>query len=195
MNNEDTNGCCKRASLHKPHVEIVSRPDMLAMKYAAWVTRGKTEDQLSMIESEPSRVFLERMLEVKHSPIRCLSYMIIMYDVPYYVSVHYSRHKIGVEHFVKSQRPNIDRSIARQGALVTHAMYLNVDALCTILSRRLCTKADKHTQELAQKIREAFVKEDELYDYYLPRPCRCCVNCCIQKCLSDAEESDLARRV
>ena len=47
---------------------------------------------------------LYKMYKSEHSPIRTQMFWIEMEDIPTFVSVHLVRHKIGVEHFVKSNR-------------------------------------------------------------------------------------------
>ena len=91
----------------------------------------------------------DRMLKCKHSPIRTLMFTIQM-CIPYYVSNHFVRHKIGVEHYVQSQRndrqSNYDRELAPQGEMVYHIMEINAEQLMFMASRRLCGKADKTTR-------------------------------------------------
>ena len=52
---------------------------------------------------EVSSEFKRKMLMSEHSPIRCLQFRIRLV-IPYWVSVHLVRHKLGVEHFVSTQR-------------------------------------------------------------------------------------------
>ena len=90
-----------------------------------------------------------RMLKCKHSPIRTLMFTIRM-TIPYYVSTHFVRHKIGVEHYVQSQRndrqTNYDRETAPQSAMVSHVMEINAEQLMFMANRRLCGMADKTTR-------------------------------------------------
>lgn len=57
-----------------------------------------------------SSSFKRRILLAEHSPIRCLQFRIRLENLPYWVSVHLVRHKIGVEHFVTTQRDDRDVS-------------------------------------------------------------------------------------
>lgn len=90
-----------------------------------------------------------KILKSQHSPIRTLMFTIRM-TIPYYVSTHLVRHKIGVEHFVQSQRndrqANYDREVAPQGAMVSHVMDINAEQLMFMANRRLCGMADKTTR-------------------------------------------------
>ena len=52
---------------------------------------------------EPSSEWKRRMLLARHSPIQAVFYRIRMDGIPYWVSVHLVRHKVGVDHFVRSQ--------------------------------------------------------------------------------------------
>jgi hypothetical protein len=83
-------------------------------------------------------------------------------EIPYWVSVHYVRHKIGVEHFVQSQRNDrqlkYDRNTAPQGQTVSHIMYLNAEALITISHKRLCNQASAETREVMKIIRDKVVE-------------------------------------
>ena len=92
-----------------------------------------------------------------------------MRAIPYYVSVHLLRHKVGVEHFVRSQRPtsmnpvDCDRRQASQDALVDHTMILNPQALIAISRKRLCNKADVVTQNIWRQVRDEIAGDDNLY--------------------------------
>ena len=133
-------------------VEILSYPDDASWwhcKELALSTEGKT------IKNPPDERWKRKALLSRHSIIRCLMFDIKL-RIPYYVSVHFSRHKIGVEHFVTSQRndrqSNFDRLAARQDNMVTHRMVLNAEALMQMANMRLCNKADGATRKVMQKI-------------------------------------------
>lgn len=99
-----------------------------------------------------------RLLRSEHSPIRKLLFSWRWEDLPYWVSVHFVRHKIGIEHFVKTQRSDrtgIDRSALPQGALVTHECSANAQALITISRKRLCNAASPETRQAWQLVKDA----------------------------------------
>lgn len=109
----------------------------------ATVSKGNTD-------KEPSAKFKDEMLRSEHSPLRALMFRIDLIGVPYWVSVHFVRHKVGVEHFVSTQRSDRTgeyRDGKRQDAPVNHTMIINAQELLVISRRRLCGKASKETRE------------------------------------------------
>lgn len=134
-------------------VEILRYPtkeDWERCKMLALNTEGK-----KYLGKEIPELWKEKILKAKHSPIRTLMFTIKM-EIPYYVSTHFVRHKIGVEHYVQSQRNDrqnkYDRDLAPQNSMVTHIMELNVEALMFMAARRLCGKADVTTRTVMTKI-------------------------------------------
>lgn len=102
-----------------------------------------------------------KMLKAKHSPIRTLMFTIKL-TVPYFVSVHLVRHKIGIEHYVQSQRndrqSNYDRELAPQNALVSHIIDVNAEQIMFMSYRRLCGQADATTRYVMTKICQEIIK-------------------------------------
>lgn len=94
---------------------------------------------------EPSYDWKYRMLKSEHSPIRVISFRWIWRDMPYWVSTHFVRHKIGIEHFVRSQRGDELRGSLPQDAPVDHECVANVQAIISISRKRLCLKAAPET--------------------------------------------------
>lgn len=114
----------------------------------------------------------KKILKAKHSPIRTLMFTIEM-KVPYYVSTHFVRHKIGVEHYVQSQRndrqSNYDREIASQDMMVLHTMDVNAEQLMFMANRRLCGMADKTTRYVMTLICKAVEeKNPEFKGFFKP---------------------------
>lgn len=133
-------------------VKILKRPtdeDWMFCKICTLNTVGKTSTKL------PTDEWKHKLLLSEHSPIRTLNFIIKM-QIPYYSSVHFSRHFIGVTHFVQSQRndrqDNYDRTKAPQDAMVSHIMYINAQELMFMARRRLCTQADATTRQVMQEI-------------------------------------------
>lgn len=133
------------------NVELLKHPtddDWLLCKQFTLNTVNKHSTKL------PSDEWKIKLLESEHSPIRSLWFAFKL-EVPYYVSVHLSRHKIGVEHFVSSQRTSrtgIDRTKLPQDTMVSHIIYLNADAFATLSHKRLCAKASIETHRVVKEM-------------------------------------------
>lgn len=131
--------------LRTPQKEDWERCKMLALN-----TMGK-----NYAGAEVTEEWKHKILKAKHSPIRTLVFTIKM-TVPSFVSVHFVRHKIGVEHYVQSQRndrqTNYDRELAPQNAMVSHIMEINAEQLMFMANRRLCGMADATTRYVMQAI-------------------------------------------
>ena len=93
----------------------------------------------------------------EHSPIRTQLFWVEMHGIPTYVSVHFTRHKIGVEHFVQSNR----NKEADRNTPVNHAMFINAAALINMARKRLCNNADDNTRLLMEDIKLAVLRIDE----------------------------------
>lgn len=102
-----------------------------------------------------------KLLESEHSPIRELWFGIKM-EIPYWVSVHFVRHHIGVNHYVQTQRndrqSNYDRTLAPQNQLVSHIMSINAQELVFIAHKRLCLQASIETREVMKLIVDEVIK-------------------------------------
>ena len=102
----------------------------------------------------PTNEWKVKLLESEHSPIRTLWFAFRL-EIPYYVSVHLVRHKIGSEHFVSTQRGDrtgTDRTKLPQDTTVSHIIYINADAFTTMSHKRLCKQASKETQEVIREM-------------------------------------------
>lgn len=139
-------------------VELIEHPteaDWLEVKRRALVTIGRE----SM--TPPSKEWRASILRARHSPIRRLNFSFLI-ECPYWVSVHLTRHHVGVTPYVKSQRNDrqaeYDRTKAPQDAPVVMILDANAEALITIANKRLCKQASKETRELVQKMCELAIK-------------------------------------
>lgn len=103
----------------------------------------------------PSKDWMVKLVESEHSPLRELWFGIKM-EIPYWVSVHFVRHHVGVNHYVQSQRNDrqdkYDRTSAPQGEMVSHIMSINAQALVHMAHKRLCLQASPETREVMQEI-------------------------------------------
>ncbi|MFA6832079.1 MAG: FAD-dependent thymidylate synthase [Bacteroidaceae bacterium] len=126
-----------------------SDDDWIFCKQCTLNTIGKTSANL------PTDEWKRKLLKSEHSPIRTLWFGFKM-EIPYYISVHFVRHKFGVEHFVQSQRNDrqdrYDRTKAPQDSIVSHIMYLNAQELINMSHARLCNQASKETREVMREI-------------------------------------------
>jgi hypothetical protein len=121
---------------------------------------------------EPSASWKKAMLLAEHSPIRQLLIRWKWVEIHYWVSVHFVRHKIGIEHFVRTQRTDrtgVNRDDLPQSALVTHECIANVQALINISRKRLCRQASDETREAWQMVLDRLRDiEPETYQVMVP---------------------------
>ena len=133
-------------------IEILKHPtsaDWQWCKTCTLNTVGMTSTKL------PTEEWKKKLVESEHSPLRELWFGIKM-EIPYWVSVHFTRHHIGVNHYVQTQRndrqENYDRTTAPQGAMVSHIMSVNAQELVFMAHKRLCRQASKETREVMEEI-------------------------------------------
>ena len=148
-------------------VEVIDYQDnWQAVKNAAMNTIGADSGKY------PSSAWKWKILKAEHSPIRLLELTIRITDVPYYVVMHLVRHKIGIEHWVSTQRTDrtgIDRTQIPQGALVSYTFRANSQALITISRKRLCNQASPETRAAWKAVKEAVrVVEPEIASLMVP---------------------------
>lgn len=144
-----------------------STADWMLCKKCALNTVGKVSMNL------PTDEWKKKILEAEHSPIRTLEFCFRM-EIPYWVSVHFVRHKFGVEHFVQSQRDDravntIPRKDKPQGEMVSHIMYINAQELINMSHRRLCKQASPETRYVMNEIVRLVVEKcPEFEDVLVP---------------------------
>lgn len=130
--------------------------------------------------SKVTEEWKQRMLKCKHSPIRTLMFTIEM-EIPYFSSVHFSRHKFGVEHYVESQRNDrqskYDRELAPQNSMVIHTMDINAAALMNMSHFRLCSQSDTTTRIIMEKICQAVIETNPEFEGHLIPMCRFLGDC------------------
>jgi hypothetical protein len=139
-----------------------------AVKDIALNTIGKS----NVKNVEPSSAWKRKILLSEHSPIRYFTIKWMWENIPYFVSVHLSRHKFGIEHFVKTQRSdrtNIDRNKLPQNNLVSHTCIANAQAIINISRKRLCYMTSAETREAWQSFIDSFKEEQpELHSVCVP---------------------------
>jgi hypothetical protein len=116
-------------------------------------------------KGEPSNAWKKRILLAEHSPIRQLLFKWKWEELPYWVSVHMVRHKIGIEHWVstsRTDRTGIVRDGLPQDHPVAHECEANAQALITISRKRLCKQAAKETTEAWQLVIDKLSEVDPI---------------------------------
>lgn len=134
-------------------VELIRYPNTFDL---AWVKRCTLNTVGKDSTKAPTEDWIKRLVEAEHSPIRELWFGIKM-TIPYWVSVHFVRHHIGVNHYVQTQRDDrtsdsVSRNDKPQGEMVTHIMSINAQELINMAHKRLCRQASKETREVMQAI-------------------------------------------
>lgn len=117
-----------------------------------------------------SMISLGKLYRCEHSPMRTQMFWVEMKGIPNFVSVHFVRHKIGVEHYVQTMRDDRGAdTIANRLTLTNHAMCVNAAALISMARKRLCTKAHTETRAVMDAIRAEVAEVDrDLADYMVP---------------------------
>lgn len=126
---------------------------------------------------EPKDSWKKKMLLSEHSPIRQLIFKWKWIDLKYFVSVHFVRHKFGIEHWVRTQRSDrtgVSRDELPQGALVEHECEANVQAIINISCKRLCMQASPETRSAWKEVVEGVRVID-------PVVAECCVPSCVYR--------------
>ena len=126
---------------------------------------------------EASSNWKRRLLLSEHSPIRKLIFNWKWSEIPYWVSVHFVRHKFGIEHWISTQRTDrtgSDRNSKPQDSEVMHEAEANAQALITISRKRFCMGASAETRK-AWGLVIAKVAETE------PELASCCVRECVYR--------------
>ena len=134
-------------------IEILKYPnkeDLMWCKTCTLNTVGKVSDKT------PTNEWITKLVKAEHSPIRELWFGIKM-EIPYWVSVHFVRHHIGINHYVQTQRDDrtnniVSRNDKKQGEYVSHIISVNAQELINMAHKRLCKQASKETREVMQEI-------------------------------------------
>ena len=152
------------------NVTLLKHPsdeDWLFCKQMTLNTVGKSSTIL------PKDEWKVKILESEHSPIRTLWFAFKL-EIPYYASVHLVRHKLGIEHFVTSQRTDrtgLDRNKLPQDTIVSHCIYLNAEAFARMSHMRLCKQADETTQSIVREMVRLAVESNPEFKTTLVKNC------------------------
>lgn len=122
----------------------------------------------------PNDEWKHKIIASEHSPLRELWFGIKM-TIPYWVSVHFVRHHIGVNHYVQSQRNDrqdkYDRTEAPQGEMVSHIMSINAQELIFMAHKRLCSQASPETRQVMREICNEVIKTNPEFKEFLVPLC------------------------
>ena len=119
-----------------------------------------------------SSITMERIYAMEHSPIRTQIFAVEMVGIPNFVSVHFVRHHVGVDHYVQTMR--LDRGaddVANRLTPTNHLMIANAQALINMARKRLCHKASSETREVMEKIRTAIGGVDHALGSVMVQEC------------------------
>ena len=158
-------------------VELIRYPtveDLLYCKVCTLNTVGKSTTK------QPDEEWIKRLVEAEHSPIRELWFGFKM-EIPYWVSVHFVRHHLGINHYVQTQRTDrtgIAREDKFQSAPVKHIMTVNAQELIHMAHKRLCKQASEETRVVMRMIVDAVIRvapymKDVLVPLCVYRNCKC----------------------
>jgi hypothetical protein len=136
--------------------------DLALLQRACAVTMGRAA----------SRAQLETLYDCEHSPIRTQLFWVEMLGIPSFVSVHLVRHKVGVEHFVRSLRDDRGGK-GDEGRLspVNHFMLINAQALIQMARKRLCGAAHLQTRRVMHALRDAVAVADPVLARFMVPEC------------------------
>lgn len=126
--------------------------------------------QYTMHSHAASSITLDKLYAMEHSPIRTQIFAVEMQEIPNFVSVHFVRHHVGVEHYVQTMRTDRGADdIANRLTPTNHLMIANAQALINMARKRLCHKASPETREVMGKIRAAVSAVDQaLFSVMVP---------------------------
>lgn len=139
-------------------IRYPSEQDWLWVRRCTLNTVGKKLKSNSTVVDKEWKV---KLLEAEHSPIRELWFGIRM-EIPYWVSVHFVRHHIGVNHYVQTQRTDrtgVNRNELKQGEMVSHIMSVNAQELVFMAHKRLCRQASPETRQVMKMIVDEVVRK------------------------------------
>lgn len=111
----------------------------------------------------PTDSWKKQILLAEHSPIRKIKFSWKWTNLKSWVSVHFVRHKFGIEHWVTTQRTDrtgVNRDESPQSTPVEHECEADAQALINISRKRLCSQASLETRIAWKQV----VDEVEKYD-------------------------------
>lgn len=134
----------------------------------------------------PTNAWKKTMLLAEHSPIRKIRFGWRWHGLKSWISVHFVRHKIGIEHWVSTQRNDrtgVDRDHSEQATPVNHECEADAQALINISRKRLCMQAHPETRAAWIEVKKEIAEKDPvlasvlvpecIYRGFCPEP-KCC---------------------
>lgn len=122
----------------------------------------------------PDPMWKWKLIRAEHSPIRKMRFSWRWKELPYWVSVHFVRHKIGIEHFVttqRSDRTDIPREELPQGSFVSHECDADAQAMINISRKRLCMSASPETRKAWTLVKEEVGRVEPALALCMVREC------------------------
>ena len=120
-----------------------------------------------------STMTLQKIYRAEHSPLRTQLFVVKMRNIPSFVSVHFVRHKVGVEHYVRSNREDRASNSGDEGrwAQTNHMMVINAQAMINMARKRLCSKAHKITIAVMSMVRDGVYEIDPDLGNFMVHDC------------------------
>ena len=161
----------------------VSYIRLVGPEYMSGALRATSGKDMYTVEKPSLKTFKQMVVSaggVPHSPLRTINYRFYVEDVKSWVTVHYVRHHIGVQFYIKSQRTDrtagpVDRNKEPQDKLINMMFDINANALLTMAQARLCSKAAPDTKTVMKAIRKQLLQGDqydELIGMAMQPPCK-----------------------
>lgn len=113
----------------------------------------------------PTDLWKKKILLAEHSPIRKIKVSWRWNALKSWVSVHFVRHKFGIEHWVSTQRSDrtgVNRDESPQSTPVNHEAEANAQALIFISRKRLCQQASKETRAAWDEVKQQVAQADPI---------------------------------
>jgi len=108
-----------------------------------------------------SKMSLAKIYRCEHSPMRTQMFTVELIGIPTFVSVHFVRHHVGVDHWVKSNREDRGGTGKEdRWSPVNHMMLINAQSLVNLSRKRLCLAAHKETVRVMRAIKAAVAECD-----------------------------------
>lgn len=125
------------------------------------------------LNKEPSGEWKRRQLYSRHSPLRCVTYVVTLRGITREVADHLVRHNVGVLPFVGTQRPDLTGK-PREGMYekTTVSLVLNAESILNISKERLCVgKVKYETRVVWETVVKALMYADPFLAYACKKKC------------------------